>query len=62
MQALKACGVDEIHQGLGRTGIVATIHGQRLPGEDPNAKPRLIGLRADMDALPLREQNDVPWR
>ena len=62
VQALKACGVDEIHQGLGRTGIVATIHGQPVPGAAPDAKPRLFGLRADMDALPLREQNDFAWR
>ncbi|WP_067065557.1 M20 aminoacylase family protein [Roseateles chitosanitabidus] len=58
VQALKACGVDELHQGLGRTGVVALIHGQATPG----TPPRLIGLRADMDALPLREQNDFAWR
>ncbi|OWQ83547.1 amidohydrolase [Roseateles aquatilis] len=57
-QALKVCGVDEIHQGIGRTGLVAVIHGQTTPG----TTPRLFGLRADMDALPLREQNDFAWR
>ncbi|WP_343636580.1 M20 aminoacylase family protein [Roseateles sp.] len=62
VQALKACGVDEIHQGLGRTGIVATIHGQQPADGEGAAAPRLIGLRADMDALPLREQNDFAWR
>ena len=40
----------EIHRGLAVTGIVATIHGTR--------KGRAIGLRADMDALPIQEKND----
>lgn len=56
VEALKACGVDEIHTGIARTGLVALIHGQAGAGE------RLLGLRADMDALPLQEQNDFAWR
>ncbi|SEL74701.1 hippurate hydrolase [Roseateles sp. YR242] len=59
VQALRACGVDEIHEGIGRTGLVAVIHGQ--PTAQPGT-PRLMGLRADMDALPLREQNDFAWK
>lgn len=56
VEALKVCGADEIHTGIGRTGVVAVIHGrQRLSG-------RMIGLRADMDALPITEQNDFAWR
>ncbi len=56
VESLKVCGVDEIHEGISKTGVVAVIHGrQRHSG-------RLIGLRADMDALPLTEHNDVPWR
>jgi len=54
-EALRVCGVDEIHTGIGKTGVVGVIHGSR-PG------PRSIGLRADMDALPMREENDFPWR
>jgi amidohydrolase len=44
---LREIGVDEIHPGIAKTGIVAIINGQ---GEGPT-----IGLRADMDALPIQE-------
>ena len=44
---LRDIGVDEIHQGIARTGIVAIINGQGA-GDT-------IGLRADMDALPIAE-------
>lgn len=55
-QSLELCGVDAIHTGLGQTGLVAVIHGQRqTPG-------RMIGLRADMDALPMTEHNDFAWK
>ena len=46
-ERLREFGVDEIHEGIGETGIVAIINGQ---GEGPT-----IGLRADMDALPITE-------
>jgi hippurate hydrolase len=41
----------EVHRGLGKTGVVATLKGKR-PGQ------KAIGLRADMDALFIHEQND----
>ncbi len=50
---LRAIGVDEIHEGIARTGIVALIRGQ-APGP-------VIGLRADMDALPIAEEGDRAW-
>ena len=40
----------EMHRGLAVTGIVATVHGTK--------KGKAIGLRADMDALPIQERNE----
>ena len=54
-EALRACGVDEIHAGIGRTGVVGLIRGKST------ASGRMIGLRADMDALPMKEDNDFAW-
>lgn len=54
-QALKACGVDEVHTGVGRTGVVGVIHGR-------GRSTRQVGLRADMDALNLAETSDVTWK
>ncbi|RYH03222.1 amidohydrolase [Salipiger sp. IMCC34102] len=48
---LREIGVDEIHEGVAGTGIVALIDG-RAPG-------RTIGLRADMDALPMEERTGL---
>ena len=48
---LRAFGVDEVHEGIATSGIVAIIEGQ---GDGPT-----IGLRADMDALPIRETSGV---
>ena len=54
--ALKLAGVDEVHTAIGRTGVVGVVRGQR------SSSGRAIGLRADMDALPMREENDFAWR
>jgi hippurate hydrolase len=62
-EALRLCGVDEVHTGIGKTGVVALIHGQPQAQESSaGSAPRMIGLRADMDALPLHEHNDVAWK
>ena len=50
---LREFGVDEVHTGIATTGIVGVIHGQET-GE-------AIGLRADMDALPIQEQTGKPY-
>ena len=55
-QALKVCGVDAIHTGIGKTGVVAVIKGKQ------QCSGRMIGLRADMDALPMTEHNDFAWK
>ena len=48
---LSAWGV-EVHRGLGKTGVVGVIHGR-----DGGKSGRMIGLRADFDALPVTEFN-----
>lgn len=50
---LKALGLN-VHRGLGQTGVVATIHGKGRSADNPG---RSIGIRADMDALPVQELN-----
>ena len=51
---LRAFGVDQVVTGLGRTGVVGIIKGSK--GEGPT-----IGLRADMDALPITEKTGKAW-
>ena len=53
---LKSFGCDEVATGIGRTGVVGVIRGGKGAGS------RVIGLRADMDALPIEEANDVPYK
>lgn len=51
---LESWGI-EVHRGVGRTGVVGVLKGGR-------AGHRTIGLRADMDALPMEEATNLPWR
>jgi hippurate hydrolase len=53
-EKLKSFGCDEVVTGLGRTGVVGVIRGRS------NDSGRVIGLRADMDALPIEEATNVP--
>ncbi|MDE2362513.1 MAG: amidohydrolase [Hyphomicrobiales bacterium] len=54
-EKLKAFGCDEVTTGVGKTGVVGVIRGKS------NASGRVIGLRADMDALPMEEHSGVPY-
>ena len=51
---LREYGVDEVHTGLGKTGVVALIHGKGKGN-------RRVGLRADMDALPIHEATGLEY-
>jgi hippurate hydrolase len=52
---LKSFGCDEVVPGIGRTGVVGVIRGRK-------AGNKVIGLRADMDALPLEEETGLPYK
>jgi hippurate hydrolase len=54
---LKSFGCDEVVSGIGRTGVVGVIRG-RLAGKGGR---KVIGLRADMDALPIDEITGAPY-
>jgi len=55
-ERLKAFGVDEVVTGLGRIGVVGVIRGKKTDSG------RAIGLRADMDALPIHETTGAPYQ
>jgi amidohydrolase len=55
---LKSFGCDEVVSGIGRTGVVGVIHG----GKGQGAEAKVVGLRADMDALPIEEATELPYR
>jgi amidohydrolase len=52
---LAAWGI-EVHRGLARTGVVGVVRGRH------SASGRAVGLRADMDCLPIRETTGLPYR
>ena len=51
---LREFGVDEVVTGIAKTGVVGVIKGQGASG-------KAIGLRADMDALPMQEETGLPY-
>jgi amidohydrolase len=55
---LKEFGCDEVATGLGRTGVVGVIRGRKPAGK---GDLKVIGLRADMDALPIEEQTNLAY-
>ena len=52
---LRSFGCDEVVEGIGRTGVVGVIHGKT------DTSGRVVGLRADMDALPIIEATGVDY-
>ena len=54
-EKLKTFGCDEVVTGIGRTGVVGVIKGKT------NKSSKTIGLRADMDALPIHETTGLPY-
>src|SRR5437868_8765335 len=54
---LREFGCDEVVTGIGQTGVVGVIKGNKPAGEGLKS----IGLRADMDALPIDEQTNLPY-
>ena len=55
-EKLRSFGVDDVVEGLGRTGVVGVIKGKLTDSG------RTIGLRVDMDALPIDEIGGVPHK
>ncbi|MDF1601523.1 M20 family metallopeptidase [Mesorhizobium sp. YIM 152430] len=53
-EKLKSWGI-EVHTGIGKTGVVGVLQGK-------GGSERAVGLRADMDALPMDEETNLPWR
>ena len=54
-EKLKSFGCDDVVTGIGRTGVVGVIRGRK-------SGSKVVGLRADMDALPLEEETGLPYK
>ncbi len=54
-EKLKSFGCDDVVAGIGQIGVVGVIRGRK-------AGAKVVGLRADMDALPLEEETGLPYR
>jgi hippurate hydrolase len=55
-EKLKSFGCDEVATGIGRTGVVGVIRGRKV------GAGKVVGLRADMDALPIEEATNLPYK
>ncbi|MGB9597251.1 MAG: M20 metallopeptidase family protein [Candidatus Poribacteria bacterium] len=53
-ELLKEIGLDEIETGIAKTGVVGVLYGE--------GKDKTIAIRADIDALPIQETNEVPYK
>ncbi len=54
-EKLRQFGCDEVVTGIGQTGVVGVIHGRK------SASGKVVGMRADMDALPILEETGLPY-
>src|SRR3984885_3480808 len=54
-EKIKSFGCDEVVTGVGRTGVVGVIRGRK-------SGSKAVGFRADMDALPIEEATDLPYK
>jgi hippurate hydrolase len=54
-EKLKSFGCDDVVTGIGRTGVVGVIRGRK-------SGSKVVGMRADMDALPLMEETGLPYK
>jgi hippurate hydrolase len=52
---LRAFGCDDVAEGIGRSGVIGVIQGRN------DVSGKVIGLRADMDALPIQETTGLPY-
>ncbi|MBK3662779.1 amidohydrolase [Bradyrhizobium diazoefficiens] len=57
-ERLREFGCDEVVTGLGKTGVVGVIRGR---GAESDRNMKVLGLRADMDALPIEEATNLPY-
>ena len=55
-EKLREFGCDEVVTGIGRTGVVGVIHGRKGNSD------KVIGMRADMDALPIEEETGLAYK
>jgi hippurate hydrolase len=58
-EKLRSFGCDDVVDGIGRTGVVGVIRGRKESGK---AGGKVVGLRADMDALPIEEETGLEYR
>jgi amidohydrolase len=57
-EKLRSFGCDEVVTGVGKTGVVGVIHGR----QPAHGGIKVIGMRADMDALPITEATNLPYQ
>jgi len=57
-ERLNEMGFDTVETGIGGTGVVGVLHGRAGPGDEAHS----IMLRADMDALPIHEMNEMAYK